>query len=211
MPYQLHPSTRLVAQFKQKPWQGCDPRSARYLFIGLDANYAMDIEYLLPEVFDYLDNGVVFWQSHRVHHPFLLPSYTGSGKRYHLKFSDIGFTPDHADMVSFVEVLDLPTVGVNKLTPDDLSPVHLKFLADLLDQGSAEHVFLPSAVVSLLRKTGQFRWLPGQPKATGGALRVLRERSEQVIYQMYHLSCYGWQLSELDRQIAQIRTMVTSL
>jgi hypothetical protein len=43
-----------------------------------------------------------------------------------------------------------------------------------------------------------------------GDLAVLREQSEQTIYQMYHLSCYGWQLSVLNRQIAQIRGFVES-
>jgi hypothetical protein len=54
MPYTLHSSEKLVSIFQDKPYQGCNPATAQYLFVGLDANYAADIETSLPEVFDYL-------------------------------------------------------------------------------------------------------------------------------------------------------------
>lgn len=210
MPYELHPSRRLVDLFREKPWQGCDPAAAKFLFVGLDANYAADIERSLPEVFDYHSCGVSFWKKHGVHHPLLLPHYHGSGKKYHKSFSHIGFTPIHAGMVSFVELLHLPTVGVNKLSPQDLSPKHLDQLANLFENGGPDRVFMSSGVANLLRQTGCFPWLPRQPK-NFGALGVLRERQGQTIYQMYHLSCYGWQSTVLEQQLNQIRGLLAEV
>jgi hypothetical protein len=210
MSYVLHPSEKLVKQFTEKPWQGCNPTAAKFLFIGLDANYGADIETRLPEVFDYLECGVCFWRNNKVHHPFLLPHYKGNGKKYHEKFAEIGFTTHNADIVSFVELLHLPTVGTNHLTVEDLSISHLKFLVNLLELGSARFVFLSSKVLTLLKQTELFEWLPRKPSRMDGDLAVLRNKKDQTIYQMYHLSCYGWQLEVLNRQIAQIRQIVKS-
>lgn len=210
MPYVLHPSEKLVAQFKQRPWQGCSPTDAKFLFVGLDANYGADIETSLPEVFDYLDCGVSFWRKNKVHHPFLLSHYRGAGRKYHEKFAEIGFTANHAESVSFIEVLHLPTVGTNSLTLEDLSISHLKSLADLLEHGSAKYVFLSSKVATLLKQSGIFKWLPRKPLKVNDDLGVLRDRGGQTIFQMYHLSCYGWQLEVLNRQISQIQLIVKS-
>jgi hypothetical protein len=54
MSYLLHPSEKLNAHFREKPWQGADPFNAHFLFVGLDANYDPEIEEILPEVFEYL-------------------------------------------------------------------------------------------------------------------------------------------------------------
>ena len=74
---------------------------------------------------EYHEDGVAFWLRHGVHHPFLLPEYRGDGRRYHRTFSRIGFTPRHAELVSFVELLHVPSVGRSKLAPQDLDPAHL--------------------------------------------------------------------------------------
>jgi hypothetical protein len=208
--YTLHPSEKLVTLFKKKPWQGTDPAKAHFLFVGLDANYAPAIENALPEIFGYLDSGVKFWQKYGVHHPFRLPHYQGSGKRYHDKFAEIGFRPEQAELVSFIELLDVPTTGVSSLDVGDLSSHHLDLLTNIFDYGSAKHVFMSSRVSNLLRQTKAFPWIPRVSLKMVGDLAVLREQSEQTIYQMYHLSCYGWQLSVLNRQIAQIRGFVES-
>ncbi len=42
--YNVHPSEKLIHAFRQKPYQGCCPTQAEFLFIGLDANYAPNIE-----------------------------------------------------------------------------------------------------------------------------------------------------------------------
>jgi hypothetical protein len=208
MPYTPHPSENLVSLFREKPWQGCNTAAAQFLFVGLDANYAADIETSLPEVFDYLHSGVDFWLLTGVHHPFRLPSYHGSGQKYHDKFAEIGFTTEHAGLVSFIELLHLPTVGVSSLDVTDLSMDHLNSLANIFDSGSAKYIFLSSKVSALMRQTKLFPWLRQKPIRMYGDLAVMREQNDQIIYRMYHFSCYGWQLEVLNRQIVQIRRIV---
>lgn len=104
--YQLHPSAKLQALFRKRPFQGGQPENAEFLFVGLDANYAADLERApaFGSIVEYHDDGVAFWQRHRVHHPFLLPSYRGDGRRYHQKFARVGFKPEDAARVSFIEL-----------------------------------------------------------------------------------------------------------
>ena len=87
--YTPHPSAELTRLFRERPYQGADPATARFLFVGLDANYAADIEGgpAWAAVRDYHEDGIAFWRRHGVHHPFLLPQYTGDGRRYHSSFS----------------------------------------------------------------------------------------------------------------------------
>ncbi len=213
MSYELHPSERLKAHFREKPWQGADPFQALFLFVGLDANYDASVEKTLPEIFGYLDDGVAFWRQHGegVHHPFRLPHYSGSGKRYHDKFAEIGFTPQHAPLVSFVELLHLPTNGRSELKSSDLSPDHLRWMARIFNDGSSKYVFLPQKVARLMRKTKHFPWLPAKPLRNVGNLPVFCERNGQTVYKAYHFSCYGWQLPVLNRQIAQIGDIVRGI
>jgi hypothetical protein len=211
MSYTLHPSERLVTLFKKKPWQGSDPAKAHFLFIGLDANYAPDVEKKLPEVFSYIDSGVEFWKANGVHHPFRTPHYHGSGRKYHDKFAEIGFTPNDAEFVSFVELLHLPTTGGSSLDKDDLSADHLDFLRCVVDRGAAKYVFLSPRVTTILRQTRVFPWLQAKPQQMDGDLAVLRKQNGPIVYQMYHLSCWGWQLKVLNRQISQIRKIVETL
>jgi len=42
--YVEHPSLELRERFARQPFQGVEPSSAKFLFIGLDANYATSIE-----------------------------------------------------------------------------------------------------------------------------------------------------------------------
>jgi hypothetical protein len=210
MAYELHPSERLRAQFREKPWQGADPSKALFLFVGLDANYDANIEKTLPEVFEYLGDGVSFWRKYGegVHHPFRLPHYHGSGKRYHDRFADIGFTSEHAPLVSFIELLHLPTTGRSVLALSDLSPDHLDFLAGVFNNGLSRYVFMPSGVARLMRQAKRFPWLPTEPLKTIGDLPVLYKKNGCTVYEVYHFSCYGWQLPLLKRQIARIGDIV---
>jgi hypothetical protein len=117
--YSSHPSKRLNDLFENKPFQGQEPERAKILFIGLDANYASNIESceIFEKIQEYHSDGVAFWQMHGVHHPFLLPEYSGDGRKYHRNFARIGFTPNDAELISFVELLHVPTVGRNKNCP----------------------------------------------------------------------------------------------
>jgi hypothetical protein len=90
--YRPHPSAELNAKFAARPYQGVEPSAATFLFVGLDANYSLDLEQSpsFRRVLEYHEDGVAFWQRYGVHHPFLLPEYRGDGRRYHRTFARIG-------------------------------------------------------------------------------------------------------------------------
>jgi hypothetical protein len=162
--YQAHPSHELNCHFSHRPFQGVEPFATRFLFIGLDANYNEDIECSLvfQSVLEYHQDGIAFWQRHNVHHPFLLPQYAGDGRRYHRNFARIGFTRQHASIVSFVELLHVPTVGRNKLEPGDLDSSHLRMINSAVLYGQARHIFVSPGVVRLMQASRAFPWLNGK-------------------------------------------------
>jgi hypothetical protein len=161
--YEIHPSRELNASFARRPYQGVEPSSAAYLFIGLDANYDPNIERkaIFPRVLEYHEDGVAFWRRHGVHHPFLLPEYKGDGRRYHKTFARIGFAPKHAALVSFAELLHVPTVGRSRLTPADLDSSHLKMLSSAMLGGKRKHIFVSAGVACLMPPQG-ISWLKGR-------------------------------------------------
>jgi len=161
--------------------------------VGLDANYAADIEtrLIFPKLLEYHADGVTFWRRCGVHHPFLLPSYTGDGRFYHHNFARIGFTPAHADLVSFVELLHVPTVGRNKLMPADLLTDHLKWLDAVIRDSGARHIFIPDSVARLMRRTGLFPWLPRSRTRSGTSLDTWFKQGRRTVYFHLHFSAYG--------------------
>lgn len=146
--YYPHPSQTLTKLFAAKPYQGVLPDRAKFLFIGLDANYSDTIETdpIFPKILEYHDDGAEFWRQYGVHHPFLLNGYKGSGRYYHKSFAEIGFGPEDADTVSFAELLHLPTTGQSKLEIQDLDVTHLQRLKDWILDGQAEYIFFPAGV-----------------------------------------------------------------
>ena len=207
--YRSHPSQILSTLFARKPYQGASPDAARFLFVGLDANYAEDIERspIFPELLAYHEDGTAFWRRHGVHHPFLLPQYTGDGRRYHRTFAKIGFRPEHADLVSFIELLHLPTVGRSTLEPGDLDPTHLRRLNTLVFDGPARFVFLSAGVVRLMGATGLFPRL-GEARASTGALRVLHQDADRTVYLHLHFSNYGKFEARLQAEAKEIAALL---
>jgi hypothetical protein len=195
--------------FGRKPYQGADPTTARFLFVGLDANYAIDIE--CAPIFDalmrYHEDGPAFWRSSGVHHPFLLPTYRGDGRRYHRTFARIGFQPLHADQVSFVELLHVPTVGRNRLAPRDLSDMHVEKLHHAMFEGDAKYVFVSAGVLRLLIATGAFSELSAVRRSCG-ALRVLFEDDRRLVLLHLHLSNYGKFEQQLQAEVSEIARLV---
>lgn len=190
--YIPHPSAELNALFEAKPYQGVAPDHATFLFVGLDANYDEHIDRspTFPAIREYHSDGVSFWQRHGVHHPFLLPQYSGDGRRYHRNFARIGFKPEHAPFVSFTELLHVPTVGRSALVPQDLDSGHLHALSAALLNGQARHIFLSAAVARLMQASGAFPWLR-PPKEASGPLRVFHTDCLRTVYLHLHLSNYG--------------------
>ena len=58
---------------------------------------------------------------------------------HHKSFSEIGFGPEHANLVSFAELLHLPTTGQSKLEIDDLDSAHIQKLASWVLEGEVGH------------------------------------------------------------------------
>lgn len=206
--YHLHPSPRLRELFQSKPYQGAVPEESRFVFVGLDANYAPDIETseTFASLLRYHDDGPGFWRGTGVHHPFLLPSYKGDGRRYHLNFSKIGFQPKHAGDVSFVELIEVPTCGRSSLTSEDLAPSHIEYLRKVIFSSDARFIFLPAGVQRHLVATGQFKELASVKRVHAG-LRVLYEDDNRTVFLHLHFSNYG----KFEKQLQEERQGIASL
>lgn len=210
--YQAHPSSILTKLFAEKPYQGARPETARFLFVGLDANYAAKIDQsaIYPALLAYHKDGAAFWRNHGIHHPFLLPQKKGDGRRdgrlYHGNFAKIGFRPDHADLVSFMELLHVPTVGRSALVRDDLDSAHLCRLKDAMFKGEAKYVFLSAGVVRLMKATGQFGKL--EITDASGSLRTLYKDAARTIFLHLHLSNYGKFEARLQAELRAIAALL---
>lgn len=210
--YKPHPSPELNHLFVSRPFQGASPNQAKFLFVGLDANYGQDIHRspLFPKLLEYHQDGVAFWHRNGVHHPFLLPQYSGDGQFYHRSFARIGFKPEHADLVSFIELLHVPTVGRNKLVPTDLTEAHLQRLNSAILDGNATHVFLPAGVVRLMRTSKAFPWLPHTSQPISGPLPILYGSGTKTVHSHLHFSVYGKFEQQKVSEAAAIRSLLLS-
>lgn len=191
--YFQHPSPVLNELFQKRPYQGACPEKAKYLFLGLDANYDPEIENngAFRHTVEYLEDGVAFWEKYGVHHPFLLPTYRGDGQFYHKSFSRIGLSKRHARDVSFIELIDKPTYGKSSLDVDDLNRDHLVRIKRALEGGVVKYAFIPTSVGNLMNKSGVFPWLPSAPKATNSSLKKWCSVGSAQLMWHYHFSVYG--------------------
>jgi hypothetical protein len=208
--YQPHPSAELCDLFALKPYQGAEPRQADFLFVGLDANYdeAIGSAPIFSKVLEYHSDGITFWRKYGVHHPFLLPGYSGNGRHYHRTFARVGFTATHAHLVSFVELLNVPTVGRNVLVPSDLAKNHLEWLDDVIRRGNTRHIFISDKVARLMRTSRLFPWLPPVPHREHGHLATWFREGAKVVYSHLHFSVYGKFESRKATELAAIRTLL---
>ncbi|MHC1773809.1 MAG: hypothetical protein AB9834_00210 [Lentimicrobium sp.] len=140
---------------------------------------------------EYHHVGVAFWQKYGVHHPFMLPEYSGDGQFYHRSFARIGFRPEHAGLVSFAELLHVPTVGRNNLVASDLDMLHLEKLNAAILEGKPEYIFIPAGVARLMKLTGAFPWLEKKTSEQDGPLSILYRQNNKTVYAHLHFSNYG--------------------
>lgn len=180
------------------------------MFVGLDANYKAEIECepIFPRLREYHEDGVSFWRRYGVHHPFLLPEYSGDGQHYHRSFSRIGFGREHAHLVSFVELLHVPTIGRSKLSADDLKVQHLDSLNEVMLRGAAKHIFIPDGVARLMRATKAFDWLPKSATEYCGPLGVLYRGGGKTLYSHLHFSVYGKFQQRKSEEVEAIRALI---
>lgn len=207
--YQPHPCVELDRLFRDRPFQGAVPEQARFVFIGLDANYDASIETTpgFQHVIEYHADGVAFWQRYGVHHPFLLPGYRGDGYRYHRNFARIGFTPADASSVSFIELLDVPTVGRSRLEPRDLDERHLGRINALVTGGEPRYVFVSAGVVRLMLASRAFSWLKPQIRPQG-VLPLLYSCGGTRVHLHLHFSNYGKFQAQLEREAVAIARFI---
>jgi len=168
--FKKHPSKSLIELYRLKNFQGANPASAKVLFVGKDPNWAVDIDSspIFNLVHDYLCDGVEFWETHGIHHPFLHPKYDGEGKKYHKTISKLNFKSDYADKISFVEIIGFPTTGMSSTNSKQFNEFllsaenrnHLIELDYLLND-STKIIFLFWGLINYLKfinkKTGLFK------------------------------------------------------
>jgi len=174
-PYGIHPSVELCELFSQMaiPYQGQEPGLAKVIFVGLDANYSAEVfahDKFRSRILEYHENGVEFWEHYGTHHPFLLDEYplkkNRGGVPYHRKFKTMGLSSQYAKHISFVELLDIPTVGstVKKRFWELFNPEHAKRLDVIFNSGEKRLVLLPGSVIRNMQYAklhyGVFSWMP---------------------------------------------------
>lgn len=207
--YSIHPSEKLIELFRNKPYQCQDPRKAKILFLGLDANFCPNIEDdgFFSYIKEYLLEGVRFWNKYGVHHPFLLDACPrGDGVRYHKQFSKLGLSVNHAKHISFVELLDIPTAGrTNKKKLWSLLNLeYLREFDEILLNENPKLLFVSSGVLRVMKKIKKeqriFKWIPDREiKGANIIHEVYNENSLKVCY-MTHFSA-----SISDEHIRNIR------
>lgn len=173
MQFNIHPSKSLQNLFKEKPYQGQTPEKASIIFLSSDANYSEEISNhsFFKFITEYQQDGVKFWEKYDRHHPFLLDSFpfkrNSGGRPFHNTFSRLGLTKEYARHVSFVELLDIPTIGNKtenkKLFYSLINIQHLKFLDSLILSDSNKLILISSGVLQnmcfIKSKFDIFRWL----------------------------------------------------
>jgi len=196
--YSKHPSAELNKIFSERPYQGQNPEKADFIFLGLDANFAPGIETnnFYPYIKEYLSDGIGFWKKHNVHHPFRLPQYpNGDGSVYHRNFAKLNLTSAFSEKVSFVELLDVPTVGKTnrKEFLELLNPGYIRYLENiLLNNNRKKTLFISKSVLKYLESIkashNLFAWLPSAPSFRLNNICLIFENESLRIYGVTHFS-----------------------
>jgi hypothetical protein len=199
----IHPSNELVSLFKSKPYQGQDPKLARVVFLSSDANYSPRISEhpFFQRILDYHADPVAFWQQTGVHHPFMLEEYpferTKDGVPFHRKFASVGLGSDMADKISFVELLNIATMGIKSQDRARFRALadldHLRFLKRLFTDGAKRAIFVSSSVLKDLEYLDGERWSllnlwRKDPIRYEFDLPVIYERGGVTVFKAKHFS-----------------------
>ena len=213
MDFSAHPSEQLSKLYQQKPFQGQFPESARIIFLSSDANYSPEISkhVFFERILEYHEDGVEFWKRYGVHHPFLLDTFpfdkTRNGRPFHARFRKLNLDSSYAPHISFLELLDIPTIG-NKSSDkssfyDLVSVSHLKYLDRLITGGGYKLIFVSRGVLNDMYKMrlehNVFLWLEKQT----GSNKYSIDIGDNRVREIYHFSS-----SHIFRQIEEIREAI---
>jgi hypothetical protein len=91
--------------------------------------------------------------------------------------------------------------------PADFDSRHLDLLNDAILNGRAKHIFLPSSVANLMRRTRRFPWLPGNPTPSDGPFRTWLNRTDKAVHSYKHFSA-RYAKGEQAAEFAAIRRFI---
>lgn len=214
MAFNIHPSDSLQKLFREKPYQGQSPEKASIIFLSSDANYSTEISNhsFFEYIIEYQKDGVRFWQKYGCHHPFLLENYpfkkNGGGVPFHRNFRKLGLSAQYAEYISFVELLDIPTLGMKskneKFFYSLLNIKHLNFLDNLITSNDNKLIFISSGVLKdmniVKNQFGVFSWL--DPDETQAPNYSKKFNSNQI-QKIYHFSS-----SNVNKQLSEIKSTI---
>lgn len=214
MNFDIHPSKMLIELFKTKPYQGQSPLDANIIFLSSDANYSPEISNhsFFNSIIEYQQDGIKFWENYGHHHPFLLNNFpfnkTSGGRPFHNNFSRLGLTQAYAKNISFLELLDIPTIG-NKSENKNLfysliNERHLKFIDDLIYSDSKKLIFISNGVLKdmhlIKSKYKVFEWLENKSKDKS---KLSQRIKSNEIREIYHFSS-----SHINSQLHEIKSSI---
>jgi len=204
----------MVELFNRKPFQGQLPEKAKIIFLSSDANYSPEISNhgFFARILEYQKDGVAFWEKHGCHHPFLLEDYpfnrNMAGVPFHRNFKKLGLGPEFAEHISFLELLDIPTIG-NKsqnrnLFYDLISESHLKYIESLMLGGGGKLFFVSKGVLrDILKLKKKYRLFEWRDFEIGNGKHYSKSINGNHIQEIYHFSAsqiHG-QVEEISRTI----------
>ncbi|MDD2267361.1 hypothetical protein [Sulfuricurvum sp.] len=212
--FDIHPSYEMKQLFNEKPFQGQDPKKAKIIFLSSDANYSEKVsdneffKYLL----EYQKDSINFWKKHQCHHPFMMEEYpfnrTVDGVPFHRNFSKLALSAEHAEFISFIELLDIPTIGnksENKKRFYELVSVeHLRNIENLMLNNNGTIFFISKGVLKDLKKFQKiynvfsFLNLTSSPNQ-----RFSQEINKNFVLEIYHFSSY-----QIHSQLEEIRMRI---
>jgi hypothetical protein len=214
MPFGIHQDKKFVEVYHDRPFQGQDPKKAKIVFLGSDANYSPKIsnDPFFDYILEYQRNGVAFWQNKKYacHHPFLLPNFPfdkrKDGVPFHRNFSKLGnfgkfkLKPEkYAAYISFLELLDVPTTGNKSEDIKEfdklLSLKHLLYIDELIKGGGQKLFYVSNGVLKDIKRIKNiypcndlFDWV--QQFVVGSQNRFTVRRNGNEIKEIYHFSSF---------------------
>ncbi len=204
----------MVELFNKRPVQGQVPEKTSIIFLSSDANYSPEISDhpFFKYILEYQKDGIAFWDKYGCHHPFMLSDYpfnrNEAGVPFHRNFSKLGLGPEYAQHISFLELLDVPTIG-NKSEDREqffkmVSLKHLQYLEELFIGGGHKLFFVSNGVLKDITKIKRtyplFAWADF---AAGSKNQFTKIINGNKIKEIYHFSS-----TQIHSQLSAIKSEI---